>query len=179
MKLKILSLFFLLIIGTYGFSEDVFLSGGFSAAPGAQLTAFEGRIMKLQPALAADGFLRLNFSDSLYTGLSGGIFITFPSDVSGGWTYPGFTGFETSFLLGMRIPDFSLVGFEAALSAGWYGYNLTYNMFFLPSALFAPSVLIFEDNEVGFFAELPVKYYFHQQADFFMSTALRLKAVLK
>ena len=179
MKTKIITLAYIILIGTSSFADDIFLSGGFSLLPKAQITSFYSREIKLQPKIDAEAFFYLNYADYFTTGFSAGIIYALPSGLDGGWSYPGFSGIETGFEIGMIMPFWEVLSIQGSLDAGWYRYNLTENMFFLPSASLGPNFRIFYNEQSDIYIDLPVRYYFHKQADIFMSVGLGCKVVLK
>lgn len=104
MKFKLITLAFILLIGTYGFSDNIFLSGGFSIQPGTQIAAFNSLDTKIQPALLAGGFFNVNFGPLFSTGLTADYLYALSSETSGGWSYPGFSGIQTGIDMRMRMP---------------------------------------------------------------------------
>ncbi|MBI9106888.1 MAG: hypothetical protein JEZ04_09085 [Spirochaetales bacterium] len=179
MKLKIITLTFILIIGTKCFSEEIFLSGGFGLSPQVQLSSFDGKTLKPQAKINADAAFFINFFDTFSAGLSAGLIYTLSSDINGGWSYPGFDGFEAGLELLYHPPFFPDGGIGGGVTAGWYRYNLTTSLFFLPSFSLFPSWRYLQTIGADFFLDLPVTVYIHQQADLFLSTGIRLRMLLK
>lgn len=179
MKIKIITLAYIFLIGTHCFADNVFLNGGLSLSSEAQITSFNSRTAKLQPAVDADVFFYFNIDDILRLGFGSGFRYTFSSNLDGGWSYPGFSGIETSFDMRSATPISSRLEFGSGAEAGWYRYNLTENFFFLPSVFMYPAYRLYEDELINLWIEAPVKLYFHKQADTFMSTGLKLRAVFK
>ena len=177
MKLKIISLAYIFLFGSFCLADDVFLSGGFSLTPESHFTAFNERTVKIQPAVHTGAFFYIGFSNFFKAGLSGNFLYAFNSNLNGGWSYPGFSGLEAGVELRGAMPFLS--GFELGLGggAGWYRYNLTENYFFLPFISLTPSFpgYNFSGGPLIYF-EIPIKYYFHRQAEVFMSAGLALKA---
>ena len=179
MKSKIITFIFLLIIGTYGFSDDIFLNGGFGISPQAQLTAFNSISLKSQIKIAADAAFFVNFYDTFSAGLYAGLIYNFASDISGGWSYPGFSGIETGVELRYSMPFYRNLGIGGAVTAGLYRYNLTTSIFFLPSVTLFPSLKFLELDNSDFFIDLPVTWYLHNQADLFMSAGVRVRMLMR
>ena len=179
MKLKIISLAYILLFGSLCFPDDIFLTGGVSVTPEAHFTGFDSRTVKAQPAINTGAFFYTSFYDFFKAGLAGNLIYTLSSDLDGGWSYPGFSGFEAGldfrFILPVSFrPEIGIGG-----GAGWYRYNLTSSFFFLPYASVSPSFSVYSDNQFDLFIEAPVKYYFHREADIFMSAGLSLKAAVR
>ena len=179
MKIKLISLAYIIFLSTSIFASDLFVDGSFGITPQAQLSAFNTQNMKLQPKIEAEASFNLNYLEYFKTGLSAGIVYAMASDLNGGWNYPGFSGFETGLEIRMTMPIFDVLDFGGSLDAGWYRYNLTDSMFFLPSVSLYPAIRIFEDEHTKFLIEIPVRYYFHRQADLFMSAGIRINTVIR
>lgn len=179
MKFKIITVTFILIIGTNCFSDDIFLSGGFGVSPQVQLTSFSGTGLKPQPKINADAAFFINFYDTVSAGLSVAYIYNRSSSVDGGWSYPGFSGLETGLEILYHLPFYSDLGIGGTASAGWYRYNLTTNIFFLPSCTLYPSWRFLNTRESEVYLEFPATVYFHNEADLFMSAGIRMRMVLK
>jgi hypothetical protein len=179
MKFKIITLTFLLIIGTNCFSDEIFLSGGFGISPQAHISSFNQMSVKPQAKIGADTSLFINFPDTFSAGISVGIIYTFASEITGGWSYPGFNGIETGLELLYHLPFFPDAGIGAAAAVGWYRYNLTTSLFFLPSFTVFPSWKFISSDHNDFYLELPVSIYLHKQAELFLSSGLRVRMMLK
>lgn len=179
MKFKLIALAYIFILGSFSFSDQIFLSGGLSTSVDAGLTGFDSRTVKLQPEITSDAFFLINFNEIFKTGLSAGLTYTFSSNLNEGWSYPGFSGFETGLELRAAVPFVKSLEIGAGGFAGWYKYNLTENFFFLPSVEVYPAFQFYNSKTIGLFIEAPVRYYFHKQADIFMSAGLKLRMVLK
>ncbi len=179
MKFRLITLAFILLIGANSYAENISADGGLSLSPQIQLTAFYDRGVKFQPGLTASAFFDVNFSSCFSTGLSAAFLYDFSSDLDGGWSYPGFSGLETSIVFRVNMPFNDSIGMGVDGTAGWYRYSLTPNLFFLPSAAVYPSLLVADTKLVRFYTEIPVRYYFHLQADFFASAGIRIRAVFK
>lgn len=179
MKFKLITLVYIFIIGTFSFSDELFLSGGLSASTDAGITGFNDRTVKVQPEINADVFFFINFNESFKTGLSAGFIYAFASNLNEGWSYPGFSGLETGFELRGTMPFMKSLDIGAGGFAGWYRYNLTENFFFLPSAELYPAFRFYNNDDIDIFLEIPIRYYFHKQADIFMSAGLKCRVVLK
>ncbi len=179
MKFKLITLVYILLIGSSCFSENIFLSGGFRISPLAQITSFADREVKLQPGINAGAFLQLNYAEYLNTGLSASYIYNRSSSIDGGWSYPGFSGIETTLASGLAVPsaDFIEVGIDTG--ASWFKYNLTENYFFLPSLAARAAFTFYSDKNLELAAEIPVRYYFHRESYLFMSAGIILKAVVK
>jgi len=167
------------LIGTYSFSDEVFLSGGLAFTPETQITGFYSRTLKLQPAAEAESFFYINFNDFIKAGLSGGFLYAFSSDINGGWSYPGFSGIETGAEIRAVMPFLHSIELGVGADAGWYRYSLTENFFFLPSVTLSPAFKLYGNELTDLYVELPFKYYFHKQADIFLSAGLKFRAVFK
>lgn len=179
MKLKFITLVYIFIIGTYCFADEIFFSSEMSVIPVARITGFNSRTIKIQPEISAAADFALNFDENFKVGLSGGLIYTFSSNIDGGWSYPGFSGFETGLNLRITMPFWDLMDIGARADAGWYRYNLTESYFFIPSIGLYPAFNLYKDERVELFLELPVRYYFHKEADIFMSAGLNFRTVLK
>ena len=179
MKLKFIALLYIFIIGTYSFADEFFFSRELSIVPAARITGFNSRILKLQPEIDAEADLSLNFSDNFKFGLSGGFIYAFASNIDGGWSYPGFSGFETGVNFRGTVHPLEFLEIGARADAGWYRYNLTQSHFFLPSIGLSPAFNLYNDDHFELFIELPVRYYFHKEADIFMSAGLNFRTVFK
>ena len=183
MKLKSLSailfLIIFFIIGDYSFSAGPFIDGGVSASGGSNFTAFYGRELKLQPGIGIDSFVRLNYSENIYSGLSAGYSYAFSSDIDGGWSYPGFNGMTASFFTGFHTAGSGSLGAEAALSAGFYRYNLTSSIFFLPAVSLAPYIQLGSTELFDIFLDIPLTLHLHRQADFLFFAGIRMRGIYR
>lgn len=175
MKSKVITLVFIVLSSTLSFSESVFLDGFFSVAPHVNITGFQSRAVKTQPGFNAEAGFNINFNEYLFTGLQAGINYSASSSVDGGWSYPGFTGFETGASFGFSIPPSDFISIQLEGTAGWYRYNLTDNFFFLPSVELTPGFKLFSEENITLSAEIPVRYFFHKQADIFMSAGFGMR----
>lgn len=179
MKIKIITLIYIFIIGSFSFSDELFLSGGLSISTDAGISGFDSRTVKLQPEINADTFFFINLNDNFKTGLSAGFIYSFASNLNEGWSYPGFSGLETGLELRGTMPFMESLDIGASASAGWYRYSLTENFFFLPSVELYPAFKLYNSNHTDLFIEVPVRYFFHKQADIFMSAGVKFRVVLK
>ena len=168
----------MIIFGSLSFAEGSFFEGGFELSGAGHITGFYSRTVKVQPAVDADGFVHLNLSPWFSTGLRGGFLYAYNSNLNEGWSYPGFTGIEAGLEFVFDIPD-TIFSVGAGADAGWYKYNLTKNYFFLPSATLFPASTVIDVEPFNLSATLPVKFYFHRQADIFMSAGLGIRMVFK
>ena len=168
-----------MIIGSYAFSEDVFLDGMLGGGTSAQITAAGGRDLKIQPAFSADAAFQVNFGGGFSAGLSAGLLYTLSSGIEGGWSYPGFSGFEAGLDLQFLPEALQGFGLGAGGAGGWYKYNLSTSMFFLPSVSLYPLFRLPAGELIDLQIELPVKLFFHREAALFMSAGIGFMVVFK
>ena len=161
------------------FAQNIHPRGALSLSPQAHLSGFDNRIIKPQPKINANAHFYIDFTDILAAGVFAGFNYTVDSSVDGGWRYPGFSGLETGAEIIVRLPFIPGGGIGGAASAGWYRYNLTNNMFFLPSVTVFPEYRIISGKDLDFHIEAPFQIYFHKQADLFFSAGLRVRMVFK
>ena len=179
MKIKIMALAYIILIGSLAYSDNIFLTGELELNPSVNITGFNSRTIKAQPALNAEAGFHINFNKYIYSGLSAGINYTWASNLEEGWSYPGFSGFEAGLDLGFSLPFFDAFSFDIAGYAGWYRYNLTENLFFLPSAEIMPGIRFYDDDYISVYGVVPVRYFFHRQADIFMSAGAGFRVAVK
>jgi hypothetical protein len=171
--------FFMFLTLTNIFSENMDLRGALSLSPQAHFSGFDNRIIKPQPKINANAHFYLDFADIMAAGIFAGFNYTWASSVDGGWRYPGFSGLETGAEIIFGLPFIPGSGIGGAASAGWYRYNFTNNMFFLPSVTVFPGYRIISGKDLDFHIEAPFQIYLHKQADLFFSAGLRVRMVFK
>lgn len=179
MKSKVFIPVFIFLFSFSALSYTAALSGDFVLSSGTNITGFQTREVKLQPVINANAGFSIHYADYISTGLLAGFNYTYASGIDGGWSYPGFSGFETGVNAGFILPFADFISLRLEGTAGWYRYTLTDDFFFLPSVKLSPAFMIYSSPDIEMRFNLPVKYFFHKQADIFMSAGAGLMVVLK